>query len=370
MKKIYIKAYTEVNLGDDLFIRVLCERYPNVQFYMTCPKSSRVAYDSIKNLTLIPKIRYVDSIFRVARFPLSFNDLIAKSRIGDPGATVHIGGSIFMQSPHWQEKVNNHKKNIKQSKNYFIIGSNFGPYEDQQFLEEYNEIFSKVNDVCFRDQFSYEKFEDLNNVRVAPDVIFSLDTKKITKENKKNKTIVISIIDLSWRKDLKIYQNDYERKLAKVTQELIQENYDVILMSFCEKEGDEKVAKRIEKLVSEDNVSTYFYRGDMDAALKLIKSSEGIIATRFHAMILGWIFNKPTFPFVYSEKMTNVINDIDYNGDFASIGDSREVDPQVIIDQLFNEEIVNVEKEIKSSHLQFKATDRFLSNNEKDKDKD
>ena len=37
MKKIKVYAYTRQNLGDDLFIKILCERYPNTQFVLYAP---------------------------------------------------------------------------------------------------------------------------------------------------------------------------------------------------------------------------------------------------------------------------------------------------------------------------------------------
>lgn len=32
-----VSAYTEFNLGDDLFIKVLCERYPDTRFMIIAP---------------------------------------------------------------------------------------------------------------------------------------------------------------------------------------------------------------------------------------------------------------------------------------------------------------------------------------------
>ena len=34
MKKIFLYAYTEKNLGDDLFIKYITERYPKCKFYI------------------------------------------------------------------------------------------------------------------------------------------------------------------------------------------------------------------------------------------------------------------------------------------------------------------------------------------------
>ena len=36
------------------------------------------------------------------------------------------------------------------------------------------------------------------------------------------------------------------------------------------------------------------------------------MATRFHAMMIGWMLSKKVLPVVYSAKQTNVINDIGF----------------------------------------------------------
>lgn len=50
MKKIIIYAYTKFNLGDDLFIKVLCERYPKTKFIIYAPKDYKKCFKDIKNI--------------------------------------------------------------------------------------------------------------------------------------------------------------------------------------------------------------------------------------------------------------------------------------------------------------------------------
>ena len=38
MKKVFIYAYLAQNLGDDLMVRILCERYPHIKFQNLCYK--------------------------------------------------------------------------------------------------------------------------------------------------------------------------------------------------------------------------------------------------------------------------------------------------------------------------------------------
>lgn len=50
MKKMMVSAYTEFNLGDDLFIKVLCERYPDTRFMIIAPRLYKLVFKDIKNL--------------------------------------------------------------------------------------------------------------------------------------------------------------------------------------------------------------------------------------------------------------------------------------------------------------------------------
>ena len=43
---------------------------------------------------------------------------------------------------------------------------------------EYKKIFKKAKDVCFREKHSKSLFKDLTNIRVAPDIVFGLNTEK------------------------------------------------------------------------------------------------------------------------------------------------------------------------------------------------
>lgn len=47
MKKVLLMACIEKNVGDDLFIRIVCERYPNVDFYI----SDKANYPELNNIS-------------------------------------------------------------------------------------------------------------------------------------------------------------------------------------------------------------------------------------------------------------------------------------------------------------------------------
>ena len=45
-----IIAYVNGNLGDDLFVKILCERYPNQKFLLCGPKKYKDYFEYLDNL--------------------------------------------------------------------------------------------------------------------------------------------------------------------------------------------------------------------------------------------------------------------------------------------------------------------------------
>lgn len=84
MKKIFLMAYARKNLGDDLFIKMLLERYPMHQFYMK-----------------INKYEYLDELDKYNNLNVSIgNDTdeeLYKLDVNQFDIYIYIGGSIFME---------------------------------------------------------------------------------------------------------------------------------------------------------------------------------------------------------------------------------------------------------------------------------
>src|SRR5699024_1967832 len=195
MTSIYIDAYTRLNLGDDLFVKVLCERYPNDQFTIATRKQYSKPFEAIENLKVAPIPRYVDGLLAKLNMDYRVSTGIKNKEIKKNEATVIIGGSIFIEPSDWKSHVKKNQELAENSQHLFILGSNFGPYQSDAFYQAYENLFSNVEDVCFRDASSYTQFKHLPNVRTAPDVVFSMDTHKL-KRPSNEKYVVISVIDL------------------------------------------------------------------------------------------------------------------------------------------------------------------------------
>lgn len=359
-KRVYIYAYTQLNLGDDLFVKILCDRYPDVNFVMMCNRKFSESFSTISNLTVIPFIPKLDGLFNLLNINVSINGLSQRIASSFCHAIVNIGGSIFIESEVWEFDIHKYKSRLLNSKPYYIIGSNFGPYRNINYLNGYKKIFNSVKDVCFRDIYSYRLFSDLPNVRYASDVVFSYPATQLPSIKKQ---ISISIIDLFNRSNLKEFSDVYINKIVELSCYFIKMGYSVYLLGFCEIEGDNEAILNIVSRISKEEkkfVFTHFYSGELNVTMQVIQESQYVIASRFHAMILGWVFQKPVFPIVYSDKSLHVMKDVGFNGLYSKIEDIENVKVKDIFSYFLNANPLNIEECIKSANLQFQKLDEFL----------
>lgn len=359
MKKIMIYAYTKFNLGDDLFIKILIDRYPNTKFILYAPTRYKNIFEESKNLKVIPNdtffVRGCNYVLKNIRHNF-LRDFIAKRCDG----VVYIGGSLFIQRDNWKKSFENKKSMRVKNKPFYLLGANFGPYKDNDFYFKYKEIFREYTDICFREKYSYDLFKDLNNTRIAADIVFQLNQTRI---KSKTNNIVISVIKPSIRQDLKNYDEIYYNKIKDITTCFIDNGYKVTLMSFCQGEGDEEATKEVKDLIPKEylkSVSSYFYKTNINEALKIVEESCFVVATRFHSMILGWLYNKPVYPIVYSRKMTNVMNDIGFNGYSVSFSNLSDLQTDEVLQSIETNKI-DISSQISNSEKHFYKLDDFLS---------
>lgn len=309
-KKNFLSGYWKKNFGDDLFVKAICERYTEVSFFLETESYNKKVFMKIKNLNVIEvNNSFFSRVKRKIKNPLksftNYYQLAKKVPI-----YVEIGGSIFILNhiSHANRALKKRVRIQKLADKYFILGSNFGPYVNNNQIKEYTDFFKLTDGVVFRDNISYNIFNDLDNVKVAPDAVLSIDVD--TKENRSD-FIVISLINLENRSNFtQNIINQYENNIHTICQYYLEKGKKVVLFGFCEYENDMELIERIEKKIPEslhDNIIKYIH-DDIDNSLDYIKKAEIIFATRFHAMILGWLFKKPTVVFSYSNKTKNTID--------------------------------------------------------------
>ena len=346
MKYNFLDGYWDKNLGDDLFLKMITDRYPNTEFVIRAPQD----YSYIKNVRNMYKYTYkYNLISPVTKIlfgrQLTFNQLLKRFS----GNTILLGGSIFIEKPYSVEP--------EKVKSYYILGANFGPYYTEKFFNWHKEFFAGAKDVCFRDAYSEKLFSDLDNVRSETDIAFAY---KNIPQCEQRKNAVFSVIDTEQRED--IDTEKYEKTICDMTDIFISKGYTVTFMSFCSKEGDEKAVRRIyEKLSAESrkNTDMYFYKGDIDEALKVMAESEIIVGGRYHAVILGFVLGKKVYPFTYSDKLNTVLEDMNYQGECY---DMRKLnfDIKESIEKVMEIPVLDVTSLAKSAERQFRELDKIF----------
>lgn len=365
MKKIFLYAYDKQNLGDDLFIKTITNRYPKTKFYLWSDKQNQDNFKTVKNLKVIDQngkwVRFLKKIRPsfVVRYK---NGLKRRSK-----AVVYVGGSIFMEYAQWKQYIEGWNNDVNNFSMY-ALGCNFGPYKTEDYRVAMGGVFEKMQDVCFRDNYSYHLFKDVATVRQAPDILFSYPMPKVDIEEKR---IFVSVIDCSSRDEgdtakLSQYDGFYIQNLAILLKEYLQNGYTLTLSSFCKVEGDENSVYKLrqEMGVSNDDkrVQNLFYDGvNADAMLTSLSSAKYVISTRFHGVILALVAGRPVLPIVYSDKTLHVLEDMGFMG---KVLDLRKEDHISFEEAQQNFEMlaqINVDKQIENSKLHFQRLDDIIN---------
>lgn len=363
MKQIFVDAYLAFNLGDDLFIDILSKRYPNINFelnYLGKGYGDFVCkYENLRTRKysiidkILERVNLKNTIYNYKKIAIQ-ND-----------ALIFIGGSIFREEEYHDTLYSYRIKLISAFKELekpiFILGANFGPVETKQFILDYRYLFQYCDDVCFRDEYSYNIFKDMINVRKESDIVFQLKSKKISKNN--NKEIVgISIIDVKHKQGLAHYENIYIKEMIKTIRYIIYRGKKCSLISFCKSEGDlnaiKKIMNRLDE-VDKKKITIYNYHGNVDEILKVISEFDLFISARFHGNVIAQLMDIPNIPIIYSEKTSNMLKDIGFKGKTVNVKDMDRVDIVEII-KSNNYSSVDLKNIIRSSEKQFSNLDRFL----------
>lgn len=350
---VLVKAYLKNNLGDDLFIKILADTYQDNFTIITATKNKSL--NKIENLTIKSNLLIQIPNKIIKKLILNYNpyEMSIKKK---NDIIVCIGGSMFIEG-----NIEKHKKDLQSyTQNYipyYIIGSNVGPFKTKEYpnlLKE--ELFKQATDVCFRDKYSKEQFKTLKNTRVTTDIVFNLKTSNYNIKNEKK--VIISVIDVTNRFDKSIKES-YEKTILDFIEYFTKKDYEVVLMSFCKHEKDENAINRIAKK-SSIKVRKHFYRGDIDASLNEIATSSIVIGTRFHANILGLIFNKTIIPISYSRKTTDILNDLNYQGKIIDLKSIKKFNISDLTEKDLTYKL-NIDKYKKLADKSFEKLDQILN---------
>ncbi len=307
--KILLRAYTQLNLGDDLFLHILAVRYPDAEFMLASETENMYNKFTLQHPNVIPfgghSVLY-RTLRRMGRAPL-----IDKKIFNGVDAVIYIGGSIFMENEEDRFYENLLVAEIgycaENNIPYHILSCNFGPYTTEDYYRHMREAFKKCTEVCFRDRESYNLFCDVPSARYAPDAVFSL---QLERPEVRSDVLGVSPISYKHRKCADGYAEEYIEYLADAVRSHLDDGGKAEIFCFCEAEGDLDAAEKlITRLGNDSRVSIRVYDGDtIDFATNFISCGK-ILASRFHGIVLAIKYGIPLIPHIYSRKTENVLQD-------------------------------------------------------------
>lgn len=349
MKKIFVMAYLRNNLGDDMFVMELLNRYPDVEFYVEVVDLKYTkAFEKKNNVRVI----------------VNKEETFDKIDVNQYDGYVYIGGSIFMEGGkvyNLDEGCLDFVKKCKiLKKPFYYISSNYGPYQTENYFNLSKETFKECTDLCFRDQYSYNLFKDISTVRYAPDVLFAYDIGECKKEKD---TVGISIIDLEIRDNLRHKEDEYIQFLLNNINLYLKEGKNIYLFSFCNDEGDEKAIQKILNSIQDSDyqkrITVVRYNENIEAFLDIYRKMEYMICQRFHSLVLSYICKQKFYAISYSKKICNIIKELNLCDEYIKLEDIT-AQKTIKLEDFFNVE-ENKLKDIKKHALeQFKELDKFL----------
>lgn len=312
--KILLNGYFHENLGDDLFFRMITQRYPQHQFYMPVHADHADAYRGNANVKVLPLNKLVRGANKLlTAISPKWDIATLAGKLTD--LSVLIGGSLFQELDTDGRSLKRLKNMPRHNKGMYILGINFGPHKTQGYLDTCREYLSGAADVCFRDATSYEYFSQLSNTRLGSDIIFGIEDICPAVAEKTN-TCVISLMDFEAKPYLAPYARDYYRFLVEMAQYQQALGRKVQLVSFCRLQGDEKAIEKFLLLCPETlrkDVSTLHYNGtNWKEICQAISAAECVVASRCHSMVLGVAYGVPTVAISYSNKTAQLLADMGY----------------------------------------------------------
>lgn len=308
---ILLHAYVAQNLGDDLFLSLICKRYPQHTFYLFAEGRFIEQYKQIPNLRIM-KIYVLPKLLRkvlckvgTINFDMSFEYfqrwILQKKAMKFAEFQVWLGGSQFVETKNWRT-ILSYKKYQQQFHTPFVsISATAGPFLTEKYKQKAIEVIKGYDEICFRDKKSYEITGELSNARYEMDMVFALDRIIPLKQKKK---IVLSMIDVHSKfRSTPNLGIEYEKKLLEIAQYYNDCGYELCFLSCCTLQGDTRISQKlIAQIRNPISVKIVEYTGDLAAFLAEIADAQMMVATRYHANVVALRYGLKVLPIIYEDK--------------------------------------------------------------------
>ena len=157
----------------------------------------------------------------------------------------------------------------------------------------------------------------------------------------------------------------YYRFILGIAKYFCERKTKVVFVGFCKNQGDdvaiENIVKNIRPEFHKQIEIINYPQNNMFYILGVLKDAEAVFASRYHAGIIGMLYGRKTYFLSYSDKMVNVLKDIDEKIRYININEEINVDVNEFILQYGYEILPARLDEIKkSAERQFLKLDSLL----------
>lgn len=317
MKEIIVDGYFVKNLGDDLFLKALTQAIPNKKINIITSKKWFRYYKSFQNINCESDVLIKQLLKYI---PVKFFAQFVTQIFGRNKSYVLLGGSLFIEGSWTEAQIKFRRYNILISDNRFIIGSNFGPFSSEKFKRNYLQLFNEFNSIVWRDEYSAHLFEkDMLPQIVLPDVVLSLNVPVFKKVNN-NDYVIVNVMNIAPHGFSEQEIINYQLMLKNYIIKKTREGLAVHLLSVNRVENDQEIAENLKfKFFSNNNLVKVIEYENLNQIFEEFCNAEAILATRYHAMILSWLYKKPVHVLSYSKKVVNFINTWNKSQKFTNI---------------------------------------------------
>lgn len=310
---ILLDAYFDHNFGDDLFITILTQRYPQHRFFAFiggCAESVQRWADNLPNLVVLP---YCETIINSNMFD----------------AYLMIGGDVIPDGGDYTggyERRLGYMRAVKQAGGWVgMIGFNLYDHYQQKTYLDICEMVRLADSVVPRDQRSYEYLRAIcrsdEKIQMGVDMAFNFEPYvshvKVNSE----------MLGISVRRKLADSDESYQRYIRNTVaiadawlQAHPMGSIRYLAMSYGTSVDEDVAHEMVQQMKEPQRAEVCVYAGQLNDYICRIQECGGVVTTRFHALIMAAMLEKPLAVIPYEVKVRHFIDEIQYQGAVVPYG--------------------------------------------------